>query len=99
MAVSLKYYISNALVNGVEEKEKERERARARKREREKRRKKPKKCVYVRVRCLCTHRIGKKKREKGAVCSLARLSCAIHFSEQARKHKWPCMYHDGMRDA
>ena len=30
--------------------------------------------------------------------SLALLSCAIHFCEQARKHKWPCMYHDRMRD-
>ena len=45
-----------------------------------------------------TYTIGKKKREKGAIRSLALLSCAIHFCEQARKHKWPCMYHDRMRD-
>lgn len=47
MAVSLKYYISNALVNGVEEKEKERERARAREREREKNGEKNPKSVYM----------------------------------------------------
>ncbi len=45
-----------------------------RKRERKKGRKKPRKCEYVRVHTTYTHRIGKKKREKGAVCSLARSS-------------------------
>ncbi len=54
--------------------------------------------------CACTHNLHaqnrqEKKRKRGLFArSLARLSCAIHFCEQARKHKWPCMYHDGMRD-
>lgn len=44
-----------------------------RKRERE-REKKPRKCECVRAHTTYTHRIDKKKREKGAVCSLARSS-------------------------
>jgi hypothetical protein len=79
--------------------EKKRKRERARGKERKNGEKSLRKCECVRAHTTYTHRIGKKKREKGAVArSLARLSCAIHFCEQARKHKWPCMYHDGMRD-
>jgi len=60
--------------------------------------KKKKQCVRAH-----TYTIGKKKRRKSVrllACSLALLSRAraIHFCEQAREHKWPCMYHDGMRD-
>jgi hypothetical protein len=83
IAASLKYYIFYALVVAVGEKEKEREK---------KRRKKPRKCKCVRAHTTYTHRIGKKKREKGAVCSLARSSIVRDSFLRASAQAQTAMY-------
>ncbi len=51
--------------------------------------------------CVCAHTyaIGKKKKRRPFARSFALLSRARDsFCQQAREHKWPCMYHEGMRD-
>jgi precorrin-3B methylase len=83
IAAGPKYYICHVYVVIVGGKEKEREKTE---------KKKLRKCECVRAHTTYTHRIDKKKREKGAACSLARSSIVRDSFLQASAQAQMAMY-------